>query len=87
MLAIQYPGQPLEALSREEALAAYTSGAAFAERQENRKGRIAPGLAADLAVLSQDLLTVPAQLFPMTKSLLTIVDGEVVYEDPALTKP
>lgn len=59
MLAVQYPGQPAEALTREEALAACTSGTAFAERQESRKGRIAVGIAADLALLSQDLLTVP----------------------------
>ena len=87
MLAIQYPGQPTEALTREQALAAYTSGAAFAERQESRKGRIASGMAADLAVLSQDLLTIPLQLFPATTSLLTLVDGEIIYEAPALTKP
>ncbi|MEO8523745.1 MAG: amidohydrolase family protein [Caldimonas sp.] len=87
MLAIQYPGQPAEGLTREQSLAAYTSGAAFAERQENLKGRIAVGMAADLAVLSQDLLTVPLAQFPKTTSLLTIVDGEVIYEDPALVRP
>jgi predicted amidohydrolase YtcJ len=41
-------------------------------------------LAADLAVLSQDVLTVPAQDLPATKSLLTVVDGEIVFEDPAI---
>ncbi len=41
-----------EALTREQALTAYTAGAAYAEGQELRKGRVAPGLAADLAVLS-----------------------------------
>ena len=83
MLAIQYPGQPAEALSREQALLAYTAAAAFAERQEARKGRIAPGLAADLAVLSHDLLTIPLQQFPSTTSLLTIVDGVSIFEDAA----
>ncbi|MFT3818397.1 MAG: amidohydrolase family protein [Rubrivivax sp.] len=85
MLAIQYPGQPAEAMTREEALAAYTSGAAYAERQEERKGRIAPGMAADLAVLSQDVLAVPVSQLPATRSLLTLVDGEVVFEDAALS--
>jgi predicted amidohydrolase YtcJ len=41
-------------------------------------------MAADLAVLSQDILTVPVQQLPATKSLLTLVDGEVAYEDPLL---
>ena len=83
MLAIQYPGQPAEALSREQALLAYTAAAAFAERQEAHKGRIAPGLAADLAVLSQDLLTIPLPQFPATRSLLTLVDGLPIFEDAA----
>ena len=77
-------GAPGEALTREEALRAYTAGAAYAERQESNKGRIAVGLAADLAVLSQDILTAPLDALPATISLLTIVDGEVVLEDPEL---
>lgn len=45
MLGSTYAAAPAEALSREQALLAYTAGAAFAERQERSKGRIAPGLA------------------------------------------
>jgi predicted amidohydrolase YtcJ len=82
MLASTYGGSPAEALSREEALAAYTSGGAFAERQEHGKGRIRVGMAADLALLSQDVLTVAAAALPATRSLLTLVDGEVVFEEP-----
>jgi len=84
MLAIAYPGQPAEALTREQALIAYTAGAAFAEHQEGRKGRIAPGLAADLAVLSNDLLTIPLAQFPATTSVLTVIDGVVVFDAGAL---
>lgn len=84
MLASVYPGNGGEALTREQALTAYTAGAAFAEGQEKRKGRIAPGLAADLAVLSQDVLSVPPGQIPGTTSLLTLVDGEVIFEDAAL---
>lgn len=84
MLASTYAASPGEALSREQALRAYSVGSAYAERQEHSKGRIMPGLAADLAVLSQDVLTVPAQDLPATKSLLTVVDGEIVFEDPAI---
>jgi len=84
MLATLYSAEPGEALTREAALTAYTAGGAFAEGQEQRKGRIALGLAADLAVLSQDILTVPVQQLPATTSLLTLVDGEVIFEDAAL---
>jgi len=80
MLASSYAASPGEALSREQALLAYTAGAAYAERQERSKGRIMPGMAADLAVLSQDILTVPAGMLPATTSVLTVVDGEIVFE-------
>ena len=85
MLAMLVPGEPSEALSREPALTAYTTGGAYAEGQEKRKGRIAPGLAADLAVLSQDVLTIPTPQLPATTSLLTMVDGEVIFEDALWT--
>jgi predicted amidohydrolase YtcJ len=81
MLAALHAGEPTEALTREAALTAYTAGGAYAEGQEQRKGRIAPGLAADLAVLSQDVLTVPTPLLPATTSLLTMVDGEIIFAD------
>ena len=72
MMASTYRSSPGEALTREQALLAYTAGGAFAERQERYKGRIMTGMAADLAVLSQDVLLVPAQSLPATKSLLTL---------------
>jgi predicted amidohydrolase YtcJ len=80
MLAVLVPSDPSEAITREQALTAYTSGGAYAEGQEKRRGRLAPGFAADLAVLSQDVLTVPTQQLPATTSLLTMVDGEVIFE-------
>lgn len=84
MLAIGYQRNPDESLTREQALTAYTAGAAYAEGEEARKGRIAVGMAADLAILSQDLLTIPIEAFPATRSLLTVVDGEIVHEVPEL---
>jgi predicted amidohydrolase YtcJ len=87
MLATLVPGNPAEAITREEALSAYTAGGAYAEGEERQKGRLAPGLAADLAVLSQDVLTVDAPLLPATTSLLTIVDGEIIFSDPAFASP
>jgi predicted amidohydrolase YtcJ len=38
-------------------------------------------------VLSQDVLTVPTSRLPATTSLLTMVDGEVIFEDAMLTSP
>lgn len=58
MIAVSYPRRPDEAVTREQALTAYTAGGAYAEREEAHKGRIIPGMAADLAVLSQDILSV-----------------------------
>jgi predicted amidohydrolase YtcJ len=87
MLAVLVPNEPTEALTREQALTAYTAGGAYAEGEERRKGRLAPGLAADLAVLSQDVLTIPTPQLPATTSLLTIVDGEVIFADAMFTSP
>jgi hypothetical protein len=81
MLAVRYDRNPTEALTREQALTAYTAGAAFAEGQERQKGTIAVGMAADLAMLSQDILTVPIEALPATRSVLTLVDGKVVHEE------
>jgi predicted amidohydrolase YtcJ len=70
-------------LTREEAVQAYTRGAAFAEGAENDKGVLAPGKVADLAVLSQDIFAASSSL-PETTSLLTIVGGKVVHDANAL---
>ena len=59
-------------------------GGAYAEQHEARRGRIAVGHAADLALLSRDVLTVPVAELPAPCSLLTLVGGEVVFESPEL---
>ena len=87
MFAAQLPfAAPEQALTREQALRAYTAGSAYAEFEEDRKGRLAAGYLADIAVLSQDVLddAVPAQALPGTSSLLTIIDGRIAWRDPAL---
>jgi hypothetical protein len=82
MLASLHPNVPAEALTREQAVAAYTRGSAFAAFAEDERGTIAPGLLADLVVLSHDIFTIPADALPAVASVLTMVGGEVVYEDP-----
>jgi predicted amidohydrolase YtcJ len=65
--------------SREEALRIYTEGSAWFAHDENRRGRLMPGMLADLAVLSDDYFAVPVSHIAKIKSLLTIVGGEIVY--------
>jgi predicted amidohydrolase YtcJ len=81
MFAATHPNRPDEALSRAQALRAYTWGSAYAEFTEDQKGSIAPGMLADLAMLSQDIFDVPPDALPATTSVLTIVGGRVVHEE------
>jgi len=71
---------PQERLTPRQALAAYTTGSAYAQHQESRLGRIAPGYLADLVVLSRDLLDVPADEIADIQVELTMIGGRVVYE-------
>jgi predicted amidohydrolase YtcJ len=80
MLAITHPNNPKEALSREEAVRAYTWGSAYAQFAEQDRGTIAPGMLADLAILSQDVFTVPPDSLPSMTAVTTIVGGKVVHE-------
>jgi hypothetical protein len=80
MFAVTHPTRPDEALTREQAVVAYTRGSAYAEFAEREKGTLAPGMLADLAVLSQDIFTVPVQALPATTSVLTLVGGAIVHD-------
>lgn len=70
---------PEESLTRLEALEAYTSGSAWFSFEEQERGQITPGMAADLAVLSDDYLTVEGDAIRGLTSELTLVDGEPVH--------
>jgi predicted amidohydrolase YtcJ len=63
------------------------AGYQIAEREEAHKGRIIHGMAADLAVPSQDILTVPMAALPATTSLLTVVDGVIVHAEGPFAAP
>jgi predicted amidohydrolase YtcJ len=80
MFASTHPSRPSEAITREQAVIAYTRTSAYAEFAENEKGSLEPGKLADLAVLSQDIFTVPPDALPGTESVLTIVGGKIVYD-------
>src|SRR5712692_202136 len=84
MFASTYPGKPKEALTREQAVTAYTLTAAYAEFAEKDKGSLERGKLADLAVLSQDIFRIPAADLPKTESVLTLVGGRIVYDAKAV---
>ena len=84
MYAVTHPMRRDEALTREQAVTAYTLTSAYAEFKEHDKGNLEPGKLADLAVLSQDIFTVPLTDLPATRSVLTMVGGTVVYESQNL---
>jgi predicted amidohydrolase YtcJ len=71
--------RPGEALSRREALALFTSDAAFAAFEEKWRGRIEAGYAADLTVLGRDPLTVPEAEIPQIPVSMTVVGGRIVH--------
>jgi len=74
------PYPPL--LARElvcQALRGMTRDAAYAAFDEDTRGRLAPGFAADFVVLDRDIMRVPLEEILGTKVLATVVDGQVAY--------
>jgi predicted amidohydrolase YtcJ len=71
---------PHERLALDDALAAYTSGSAWAAHEEASKGTLEPGMLADVVVLDRDLFEVPASAIVSTSVQATIVGGRLVYE-------
>jgi len=70
---------PEQRLTREEALRAFTAGAAWAEFAEGRRGCIREGFDADLTVLGHDVMAVHVDALPRVPVLATVVGGRVVY--------
>ncbi len=66
-------------LSRAEALKLFTSGAAWFMNAESEVGIIAPGNLADFAMLDRDYFTVPEEQIQSISSVLTVMDGRVVF--------
>lgn len=69
-----------QALTAEEALSAYTAAGAYAAHEENDKGRILPGMLADLAVFDRDLTAVPPGAILTAVCALTIRGGEITHD-------
>lgn len=70
---------PRQKLTMEQAIAAYTTGAAFAEFAEKDKGTLAPGKLADFVVLDRDLTAIAPEKILGTRVLRTVVGGNTVY--------
>ena len=74
--------EPSQRLTAEAALRHFTRDAAFAVQAEKTTGVLAPGMAADFVVLSQDLLAVPPERIHQTKVLLTVLAGQDTWRAP-----
>lgn len=66
-------------LSREEALKLYTQGSSWFSGESGKKGAIAVGQLADIAVLTEDYFSVSEEQIKGIESVLTVVDGKIVY--------
>jgi predicted amidohydrolase YtcJ len=71
---------PEQKLTIDHAIAAYTTGAAYAEFAEDKKGQLAPGMLADFVVLDRDITKVAPPEILKTRVLRTVVGGKTVYE-------
>lgn len=70
---------PAQRISLQEALYAYTAGAAFGSFDEQVKGQLKKNYLADFVVLSQDLFKIKPEDIHQTKVILTVVGGKTVY--------
>jgi predicted amidohydrolase YtcJ len=75
---------PEERIDAETALRAYTVNNAWVAGEENEKGRVAPGLLADLVVLDADPLQIPAARLKDVGVVMTMVGGRIVHGEGAL---
>jgi predicted amidohydrolase YtcJ len=83
------PWYPSERLPLARAINAFTSDAAWASFDEQRKGTLTAGMLADVVVLSGDIFETPASHLSSTAVAVTIFDGKVVYrrDDKLSTQP
>ena len=81
-------GLPLykEGLSRELALELYTQGSAWFSSEQGKKGMIREGQFADCVALSADYFSIPEEEIKYLESVLTLVDGKVVYAAEEFSK-
>jgi len=71
---------PEEAVTREQALKMFTLWPAYAAFEEKLRGSIETGKLADLTILSADIMTIPELEILKTRCVMTVINGEIVYE-------
>ncbi|NUQ10707.1 MAG: amidohydrolase [Gemmatimonadaceae bacterium] len=71
---------PEQKITVEEALRAYTSGAALASFEEDRKGRLSRGMLADLVLIDRDLTAIAPEAIRDARIIMTVVGGRTVFE-------
>jgi predicted amidohydrolase YtcJ len=72
--------EPQEKISLQECIRAYTSGSAYAQFEEGKKGELKEGEYADFIILSNDLTKIPPSQYTNTRVLRTVVGGRIVYQ-------
>jgi predicted amidohydrolase YtcJ len=75
------PFLPDQAITVEAAIDAFTSGVAYVNHAEDETGRLLPGMRADVAVLDQDLFSIPASDIGSTSVVMTVASGKAVFGD------
>jgi predicted amidohydrolase YtcJ len=71
---------PEQRLTTYEAVKLFTSGSAYAINREHDRGMIEVGYDADFTILNRDILTIQTEDILKTNVMMTVVDGEIVYE-------
>jgi predicted amidohydrolase YtcJ len=71
---------PAQKLTMDQAVAAYTTGSAFAEFEEKEKGKLVPGMLADFVVLDHDVAAASPEKVIATRVVRTVMGGKTVYE-------
>jgi predicted amidohydrolase YtcJ len=71
---------PDQKLSMEKAIELYTSGSAYAEFMEDRKGKIKVGYLGDMVIFNKDMMTIPPEEIMSSKVDCTVVGGKIVFD-------
>ncbi|MDP8243269.1 MAG: amidohydrolase [Candidatus Hinthialibacter antarcticus] len=74
---------PLQKITAEESLQAYTTDAAYASFEEEQKGALKPGMYADLVIIDHDIAEISSDEIAKAHVDLTLVNGDIVFENNA----
>jgi len=77
---------PHQKVGVETALRAYTVLGAYASYEQKEKGRLVPGMLADVIVFSQNVFEAAPPEIYKTRVLMTLLDGRMVFQDPSFER-